>query len=266
MEHRTENIEIGEVRNHYYEILSREFKKRTDRNKMYSLRAFAKNLGIPRSTLSGVLGLKRKLSPANAKKVNIALNIDPVKGEEYIRNLKNINLSKNIGKSYNFIQPNENEEKSLIDNWYYIAALNLAKLPENKSDPIWISKRLAISLDDAKDALMSLIEWGYISVVDGKMVRLIKDIHTSTDIPSESKKNYHKQNIEKALEAIDKVDLLKREISSMTFPIHTDQLEEAKEMIFKFKAYMASELKAKDPDEVYQLNIQFFPLTNQIYA
>ena len=52
-----------------------------------------------------------------------------------------------------------------------------------------------------------------------------------------------------------------RDISSMTLAIDRKKLQKAKELINKFKDDMEELIESNNPDDVYNLSIQLFPLT-----
>ena len=53
----------------YTLLLKDELQKRKEKNRSYSLRAFARDLGIGATSLSDLFNGKRKLSPKNVTKV-----------------------------------------------------------------------------------------------------------------------------------------------------------------------------------------------------
>lgn len=53
----------------YRKLLVDEFTSRQEKNDSYSVRAFAKSLGVNKTTLAEVLTFRRHLSPKNAQKV-----------------------------------------------------------------------------------------------------------------------------------------------------------------------------------------------------
>lgn len=53
----------------YRKLLQDEFAQRQEKNGSYSVRAFAKHLGVNKTTLAEVLTFRRHLSPKNAQRV-----------------------------------------------------------------------------------------------------------------------------------------------------------------------------------------------------
>jgi uncharacterized protein (TIGR02147 family) len=89
-------------------------------------------------------------------------------------------------------------------------------------------------------------------------------IKTPTNQPSRALRNHHQQMIQKAQEALEGQIISKRDITGTTVAIKPEQLELAKREIQKFHKRLADLLDTADSgdaSEVYQLNIQFFSLT-----
>ena len=61
--------------NHYREMLREELQRRTGRNPRYSLRAFAKCLGVDVAALSSVLSLKQTITLRTANKIVSKLDL-----------------------------------------------------------------------------------------------------------------------------------------------------------------------------------------------
>src|SRR5687768_10612040 len=63
---------------YYRECLTRELSQRLKQNAQYSMRAFARSLDVPVSSVSRALAGKRTISVAVAKKIASALNLSPL--------------------------------------------------------------------------------------------------------------------------------------------------------------------------------------------
>ena len=84
---------------------------------------------------------KRNLSKLNAQKVAEKLAIGPLHKQVLLAKGTQVNQ-----ESSQWVQIADDEFR-LMSEWYYIACLNLAKLPQAKSDPAWIARRLNITVD-----------------------------------------------------------------------------------------------------------------------
>ncbi len=246
-----------EVLSHLQQILQSEFERRKQKNQMYSMRAFSRDLGISSTSLCDAIASKRKLSRENLSKVSQKLCLSP----SQMRLLRS-----EIGQeNSDFFNDErlllEDDTFRLISEWYYIAILNLAKLTDNKADCDWIAERLNISRTNAAAALQRLERLGLLEIKSGKMKRTSRPITTSVDVPSSAIKHYHLDNLELAKKSLenDPVDI--RDFSSITMPVDLEKLPQAKKMIMKLKRKISSAISSAKSKEVYTLSVQLFPVS-----
>src|SRR5207253_2023706 len=87
---------------------------------------------------------------------------------------------------------------------------------------------------------------------------------TTTEGPPSSTALRHmqKQVLEKAMSALEEIPPELRDQSSMTMAVNSGRMDEAKVKIKRFRRQLVKFLQEKEPlDEVYQLSVAFFPLT-----
>ena len=237
-------------------ILLSELNLRRSRNTLYSMRAFARDLNLGVGSLSEVLSGKRDLSKNNLVKVLQNIELPP--------DLKNSLLKKES------IKPQTSEEVHrlllddqfrLISDWYYIAILNLAKLPINKASPKWIAKRLNIELYQAIEALERLQRLGLLKILKQRLVRTAQPLTTSSDLPSTAIRKHHAQNLQLAEKSLQRDPVHLREFASVTMPVNLKNLPKLKELLLKTRKKAACLLEDSEASEVYTLSFQLFPLT-----
>ena len=85
-------------------------------------------------------------------------------------------------------------------------------------------------------------------------------ITTKDDVKNEGAKEYHRQVLDLAKDAIDEQSLNEYEFQSFTMAIPKEKISLAKEMIRKFRSKL-SKAVSSNGDNVYQTSIQFFQLT-----
>lgn len=234
-------------------ILSQEFERRRAKNQFYSLRAFARDLGVGKTTVIEVINRERRISSRNAEVIIDRLKLSADEAEVLRAEAASLNLP--------IHEMVEDDELKLIEDWYYLAILNLARLKNAQCTSTWIAERLGIPENIAADTLNDLMSRGMIENADGLMVRVSKPLTTKTDIPSESIVEHHRQSIEKALEALEEVPVDLREFASVTYALHPSKIKDAKNLILDFHRRLGKMLKTEEAEEVYKLNIHFFPLT-----
>lgn len=244
----------GEISFNYRESLNQELRIRQARNPRYSLRSFARDLGVSVTALSDVLSAKRDFSKINAERVIARLGWSPLQSAAFLNTL-------NEGKA-----PVSKESLLLADDrfnfiseWYYLVILNLARLPDAKAAPAWISRQTGISIEEAREAVKRLQRLGYISIEKGRLVRQVPEVATTTEIPSAAIRKYHRQNFHLAERAQETVPFERRQISSFTVATDPARLKRAKKMLTEFMDKLADALESENPTEVYTVSTQMFP-------
>lgn len=240
------------------EILIKEFNQRRNNNPMYSLRAFARDLQINRTTLSEVMSKKRNISKKNAEKLVENLSLSPIESDALMRSLdQNLHVA-----DHNYLQIQDDVFK-LMSDWYYFAILNLARIPHNSASPQWIADELGIAPEEIEGAIERLQRLGFLEVIEGKLVRTVRSLSTTKDVPSSALKIHHKQTLKLAMDAVDDTPVEEREITSVTFAIDPAKLPKAKEILWKCKRKIAKLLESGESKRLYLLSFQLFPLDNK---
>ena len=101
-------------------ILLNELNIRKEKNAMYSLRAFARDLEIGSTSLSDVLSGKRLLSKKNLEKISETLSLSPLEIEFLKGELKG-NYTARSAIEVERLQLEEDSFR-LIADWYYFAS------------------------------------------------------------------------------------------------------------------------------------------------
>ncbi|HLE09860.1 MAG: hypothetical protein A2504_10915 [Bdellovibrionales bacterium RIFOXYD12_FULL_39_22] len=246
--------------NYCREILRQELSDRKRKNSMYSLRAFARDLGIGSTSLSDALANKRRISKRNIQKIANKLALTPSQVDVIMNETKE-NYNRNDAELERLQM--EEDTFRLIADWYYLAILNLAKLADNQADKGWVAARLAISEIEAETAMARLLRIGLLEIRENKLVRTSLPISTTRNIPSTAIQKHHKDNLELAAKSLERDDVNIREFSSVTMAVNLERLAEAKEILMKAKRKVSKILESNDPRAVYVLSFQLFPLAKQ---
>ncbi len=152
---------------------------------------------------------------------------------------------------------------NLISEWHALAIRQLSRLGGFIPSLQWISEKLRFPVSDTKisEAIDSL----------KKLELLYADqsgpFYTSEDLSDSSRKKFHLQSLEIAAKALNDIDVLEREFTSLTLAFSSSRMKEAKNLIRKFKTdfdnLMGETRGSEELDSVYQFQIQFFPLTRK---
>lgn len=239
-----------------------EFSQRRVRNSFYSLRAFARDLGVSPTSLSEVLAKKRDFSKKNILQISNSMSLSPLQTNSLLAQV-GLKSNKELEKR-EFFELSEDSFR-VISDWYHLAIVNLCKMnSRNNIDVNFVAKRLSISKIEAQNAIARLLRLKLIKR-EGKTLKVTTTtLSTTRDVPSTSIRKYHKQNLQLAEKSIERDSVDLREFSSITFPTDLARLDEAKGMIMDFKRKMARFLETSNSKEVYTLAIQLFPISRSV--
>ncbi len=236
-------------------VLRRTLEKKQRHNPRFSLRALARMVDIPAGRLSELMSGKRKLSPFYADKLvtNLALS-----KEEKAAILASVGTeSRRIPQGRKLSEG----ELALISSWEYYAILNVIKLDAYDGSEAWIAERLNLPRLHVYKSVQLLVRLGLLAKVAERIERTESSLTTENNIPSSAIRSAHRSDIGKALDALDGVETSKRIFSSATVVCDSTSLEQAAKMIDRFNDKFAKKLPAKRKTAVYNLTIQFCPLT-----
>ncbi len=95
-------------------------------------------------------------------------------------------------------------------------------------------------------------------------MKVHEDVRTTEDIKSQALKDSHKETMRMGIDKLDQIEVELRDFSSSTIAIDLNKLPEAKAIIREFRQKMAALLSGGEKTDVFQLAIQFYPLTQTI--
>lgn len=181
------------MQNKIIELISTDYTKRRTNNSAFSLRAYARKLGIQVSALSEILNGKRTISTKMASKILTNLGYGPLEIEQ-ITEQKAVDVNEsNLSLEY----------FRIISDWYYFAILSLAEIDNFRADEEWIAQRLNISKKEAKLALARLLKLGMLEVdKNGKVRATGIQYKTPTDTLNMSLKNHTIQTLDLASKSL----------------------------------------------------------------
>ena len=245
----------------------------------FSFRYFSKKAGFASpSWLKFIINGERNLTDDGIERFIGALGIDE-RESAYFRALVKFNQAKtesekniqfkelmglSAGPEFKFVDQAQYE---FYSKWYYSAVRELVGIPGFKEDSQWIASRLkpAIEPSQARKALKLLKRLGFVKYDSNNKLVVADPVITSGDeVNSLSARNFHRQMIGLAQESIERFPRELREISSLTMGISKTCFEHLKARLVEFEhEVMEIVSKSNDTsDRLYQLNFQFFPLSD----
>jgi transcriptional regulator with XRE-family HTH domain len=227
----------------YTTFLAEELARRMRANPRYSQRAFARQLGMSPGELSEILRGRRKLSLKATLKVAKALGLNE-SVELPHRNQLTLDMF------------------NIISDWYCFAILNLAECEDFRWDESWIARRLAISVAEVRAGIDRLERVGLLERRKGKLVVSRDYVISPEGIPSEAIRNYHRQMLHRASQALESQALDEREIAGIDLALHPKLLPAIKKDISDFlDELVAKYARGRQRREVYHCEVAFFRLT-----
>lgn len=269
-------INLFEYRD-YRIFLKDWYDKAKETKRSYSYRVFAKKAGFNSSNfLMLVMKGKRNLTEESLKKFIVGLNLNKQE-QEFFRNLVFFNQSKTHedkhfyyqrlvqSKKFSQLKPIEKQQYEYYSAWYHPVVRELVVSGEFDGTPEWIAKRLspAVTPTQVTKSIELLESLGFIKKVgQNQWEQSSTIVSTGPELTSVVVHNYHKILMDLSKDVMDHLSMTNRDVSSMTLGVVRDRLPELKTRIREFRQEILK-LVSDDtkPEEVVQLNIQFYPVT-----
>jgi uncharacterized protein (TIGR02147 family) len=261
----------------FREYLGAYFEAARENIDAFSHRYFARRAGFSSSNYVH-LAIKgeRNLSTNSVRKVIVGLGLDKEEAE-FFTDLVTFNQAKDpqtkdeafekVAASRRFRSARQIDHSlyEYLSHWYIPAIREMAARDDFRDDPAWVTKQLWPPITEAKarDALRVLFELGLLQKDDdGRIQRVSPSLTTGHEVRNVAVRNYHRQMIERAGEAIDTKPARYREVAAMTTCIEAASIEDLRQRIRTFRESLIQRCEAdENPDVVYQINFQMFPLS-----
>jgi uncharacterized protein (TIGR02147 family) len=259
------------------QFLRDSFESKRRQNPLFSVRSWAQQMGLKgHSSLVFFMRGQRKIRPNHIPNLlkglrlsegeekfwSALVHLDNADSEEektfFLNQLKLLHPA----QEYNVL---EVEKFRLVADWLHMALLEMTKLADFESEPEWIQKRLAFQVDihQIQEALNRLVNLNLMRLENGRYVKTNERLTTPNDRASECIREHHKQVMQNGFKAIEQQDVSERVLNSCAMTVDASKINEAKELILKFRQDMAKLMEKPSGDETYQLSVQFFKLTDK---
>lgn len=250
----------------------REFQTRRHKNPRYSIRAFARDLGLSPSHLSEFLAGKTNLSSDKAVSLAERLRLDGRHKEHWCdlilihsklrpeREAARIRIRRRI----------EGDTSSLSDatfktisEWQHFAILAYFGACQSLTVQD-LSQRMGLTVAKIKQAVDRLVRLNLLQKTD--MGYRATDDHSfaGNTVPSEAIRESHKQVLRKAIQALDQFNMQERESQSLFISVPEARFASFKEAVRLKVLELAAEYSASDIKEsdvrVQAMTLQIFPV------
>lgn len=241
----------------FQSYLRGELVQRCKKNPKYSLRAFAKALGMDPSTLAKILNGKRALGQKSIQALGKKIGLKPAEIASFLGG----SSDDSADAAYDRLNLDLFE---IISDWHHHAILELMTIEGFEPNARWVARTLGISLSEVKEALDRLVRCQMLEISNGQWVERTsgRTTNIAPDLTSSAMRHLQKQFLKKSVEAVDEVPIAFRDHTSMTMAIDRKKLPMAKEKIKTFRRQLAKYLsRSGDRNDVYNLTISLYPLT-----
>jgi uncharacterized protein (TIGR02147 family) len=266
----------------YRKLLADYYEEHKKNNPGFSYQVFAEKAEFPnRGFLYNVITGLKNLSKSSAVKLSQAMKLTSVEAD-YFENLVSWNQAKNLReRNYYFEKINaikcrkpgvtlvrelRKDQHEFYSKWYLSAIRSLIDMHPFTDDYAWLAKTCypPIKPLEAKKAVKLLEKLGLIKKGADAIYEISdKTITASHEIVQQGYLNFQRQTAGLGLKAIEELPKEKRNVSGLTMGISCATYDKicAEIKIFQTKLQMMVE-QDESADNVYQLNFQFFPISN----
>ncbi len=242
------------------ELLEKTFADRCRKNPQYSLRAYARSLGMDSSTLSALLRRKRPLTPKTARRLVDKLGVaSPVQARTLLLSVMG-SQAEAAAAEYGEL---DLEVAEMISSWEHFAILAYLETGCEKRDVRTLSRRLRLATGVVIECLRRMQRIGLVSEENDKWSVKSRNFSTPTNISSAALREANRQLVNLALEAMEREPVERRDVTGITMAVNSKRFKEAQGMIRDFRRRLSDFLEEGERDQVYRLNIQLFPLTGE---
>lgn len=262
----------------YRKFLRDAFEAKKDGDGKVSYRSFAKEAGYTSPNfLQLVMAGNRNLSSANLPGTMRALGLNKQESEFFANMVgfeqargfeeKNFHYQKMLrSRRYSEARPIDKGQFEYLDQWYHPAVRELLCHKDYTGRPAWIAEALhpRITLSQAEKSIDLLTRLGLVrrDEATGKWVLTEIQISTAPEVASLAVANYHRSMLRLAAESIEAFGPEDRELRSVTLGIPKARYAEVKRKMEVLWRELLELSEAAGPvEEVYQINMQSFPLT-----
>ncbi len=152
-----------------------------------------------------------------------------------------------------------------FSEWYHPAVRELACMPAFRGDYAALGRSLRppISAKQARESVDLLVRLGLLrKAPHGRFAQADGAVQTPDELTSYLILRYQKEGIRLADQALESIGPEDRDVSTMTAGISRECFLAIKKEIQAFRRHLTKLIeKDKDPDRVYQVNLQLFPLS-----
>jgi len=240
------------------------------------------------SVMSNVLVGRRNLSPALVDGFIEALRLNG-RDAEYFRLLVEFDQAKTLeskraalkrvlnSKKFRYAKSLEQPAYTYLSDWVPAAVRELAQCSGFQAEPKWIARTLrpTISVVRARKALNLLLKLEILTQEEDGTIRAAEPAVTTEPAVQEfAAFSYQHSMLERAMDGLmtillhgNRERVKERYFGGLTMPVTPELQAEIYQELINFQERMVTKcLAAENPSQLYQLNFQFFPMSESTSA
>jgi len=262
----------------YRKFLRDFYEEKKEGNYFYSFRYMAQKIGMDHSLLVKVLLGKRHITSESIKGLTALCGFSALEAK-YFETLVNFDKARSESQSKIYFEKLLSLKQytarrveayyyEYFKKWYYVAIRSLFDFYEFRGDDyqrLGMQLNPRISESEAREAVALLEKLGFVQKnSEGIFKPCEAHVSTGEKWHSMAIKNYQKETIALSLSSLERDAKQTRDISSVTMSITEEGMKEIREIIKECRGAIikrVDEMSKERRDRVYQLNMQFIPLS-----
>ncbi|MDO8643998.1 MAG: TIGR02147 family protein [bacterium] len=263
----------------YRTYLKEWYQEAKKQHPAFSFRSFSKKAGFESSNfLMLVMNGQRNLTPDSLAKCIKGLGLNKQE-QDFFENLVLFNQGKDLAekdlyykrliksKKFQQLKPIEKKQYEYYSDWYHPVVRELIAAKEFDGTPEWLADNIfpRISVAQAAKSLKLLEDLELIKKVGPNQWKQSDTIlSTGPTLSSIVVHNYHKNLLDLTKTLMDHLPVERRDVSTMTLGVGKDRLGDIIKKVREFRQEILKMVSTEThPEEVVQLNIQLFPMTQK---
>jgi uncharacterized protein (TIGR02147 family) len=264
----------------YRKYLKAAYVERSSKNDRYSLRAFARHLGLSPAAVTRIFKGEKSLSVKRAVTIAQKLHLDRVETEYFcllvqLAQTEDPELQSTLYERLNALRPEAPIHDLSVDlfrtiaDWYHLAILELTGVDGFEFTVSNVARYLGIGVMDAEVAIDRLKRLELIELETGtnRVVKTKNRLLVSSAIPNGAMRKHYRQMLEKAMESIETQGPDEKVIATETFAFDRESIEEAKKLTDRYLDQLVKLSEgSRNKKDLYQACIQVFRLSAKDHA
>lgn len=256
-------------------FLSAVFHNRQSKNSSYSLRAFARSLGVAPSYLLCLLDGTRVLSLNRAQVISERLNLS-ASDTFYLTSLVGLERARSDSereplrcrlRAFKQKQTRSRIGKksfSILSRWYFPAIIAAIDTNDGPATVEGVASKLNLDVEQVVYAIKALSQNGWVKQnSDGSWSREIEHVLLKSETSDEMLRAYHVEMLKLTEKNLTIQPPGRRVTRTETLAINPEQIPKIKEMVEEFIEQLIAMAQEGDKrSEVFHLGLNFFKLEN----